>query len=200
MARKAMMNAAFSGEPRTIWKTETKPDRSMELIDDFWFDDRKGKRWLAAARESVDGASIPRPLWALVGSPYTGDYRRASIVHDVACVEAGTDHAARKKADKMFYEACRAGGCSVAQSILLYVGVRIGAWYGGALAADREEGAKLATDALDGQVERDFRAISQIVLAGAPADDADEVEKQTDAAAKTVAARRAAAARGLLLG
>ena len=67
----------------------------------------------------VNSASIPAPLWSTVGSPYTGPYRRASIVHDVAC--AAADHAAdprtaRPAADHMFYQACLAGGCSPAQT------------------------------------------------------------------------------------
>lgn len=34
---------------------------------------------------------------------------------------------ARRNADKMFYHACRVGGCSPRQALLLYLGVRIGA-------------------------------------------------------------------------
>jgi hypothetical protein len=33
----------------------------------------------------VDGASIPRRLWALIGGPFEGRYRKASVVHDVEC-------------------------------------------------------------------------------------------------------------------
>src|SRR5262245_52311580 len=80
----------FSEEPRTLWLTEIKDgDRRMRLLADFWFDDVDGKRWLTPTAYVVDGASIPRALWTLVGSPYTGCYRRASIVHDKACDDAG---------------------------------------------------------------------------------------------------------------
>jgi hypothetical protein len=116
---------SFSGNPQTEWLSETGDDRRMKLLQDFWYDDPQGRRWLAAAGSVVDGASIPAPLWSTVGSPYTGDYRRASIVHDVACNDPAVP---RRDADKMFYQACQAGGCSVAQAALLYAGVRIGAW------------------------------------------------------------------------
>ena len=114
----------FSDNPQTEWITDLdKPDRNMKLLRDFSYTDPEGKVWLASSGEKINGASIPRPLWSTVGSPYTDDYRNASIVHDIA-VESGD----RKAADKMFYYACLAGGCSKSQSRLLYLGVRLGTW------------------------------------------------------------------------
>lgn len=186
------MAAAFSGDPKTLWRTEGGADRRMELLEDFWFRDRASRQWDAAKGAVVDGASIPRPLWALVGSPYTGDYRRASIVHDIACV-AATDAGERKRADRMFYEACRAGGCSRADAILLYVGVRIGAWYGQqTLEAAQPAGPKLSRDPVDRQMEEDFRSVAERVLRRTEADDAEAVEATTDEAAAAVAAMRLA--------
>lgn len=97
----------------------------MRLLEDFWYVDPDGRRWDAPSGSIVNGASIPRPLWALVGSPYTDDYRLASVVHDVACCTSGVS---RAEADRMFYFACLDGGCSLAQARLLYLGVRVGAW------------------------------------------------------------------------
>lgn len=115
----------FSGNPQTEWLTEQGPDRRMQLLADFAYTDPQGKVWKAPTGAKIDGASIPAPLWSAVGSPYTGDYRRASIVHDVACDDPSIK---RKDADEMFYNACLTGGCSIAQARLLYAGVRIGAW------------------------------------------------------------------------
>src|SRR6266446_3380743 len=98
----------------------------MRLTKAFSFEDPSHKIWLAPKNAVIDGASIPRALWTLVGSPYTGDYRRASIVHDKACDDAVNNSTARRAADRMFYHACRAGGCSIEDATLLYVGVRIG--------------------------------------------------------------------------
>jgi hypothetical protein len=120
-----MMSGSFSGNPKTEWLTEVGVDRTMALLEDFWYDDPDGRRWTAPKASVVNGASIPAPLWSSVGSPYTGEYRRASIVHDVACDDPTVD---RKEADRMFYFACLAGGCTRAQARLLYAGVRIGAW------------------------------------------------------------------------
>lgn len=119
-------HGSFSGNPKTEWLThQGDEDRDMKLLEDFTFTDPDGKAWLAPLGSVVNGASIPRALWSTVGSPYTDDYRRASIVHDVACDSQGIS---RKDADVMFFHACRAGGCSPVQARILYAGVRIGAW------------------------------------------------------------------------
>ena len=120
-----MNYGSYSGNPKTEWLSEPGADRKMKMLEDFWYDDPTGQRWMAPKDSVVDGASIPEALWSTVGSPYTGDYRRASIVHDVAC---GSPGVLRRDADAMFYSACLAGGCSLAQAKVLYLGVRIGAW------------------------------------------------------------------------
>ena len=115
----------FSGDPKTVWLSEDGADRRMRLLQDFWYEDPTGKRWLAPQGSAIDGASIPQALWSSVGSPYTGNYRRASIVHDMACSDPAIS---REDADEMFYSACLTGGCSTLQAKLLYAGVRVGSW------------------------------------------------------------------------
>lgn len=122
----------FSGNPKTEWLVDKSgADRNMCLLEDFSYTDPDGRKWPAPSGSIIDGASIPRPLWATVGSPYTDDYRRASVVHDVAC---DSPTIPRKDADVMFYHACIAGGCSFLQAKLLYAGVRLGAWTSSSLA------------------------------------------------------------------
>ena len=121
------MNRVSRANPETVWLTEGgRSDRHIRVLKPFWYRDWQGKQRDAPAGTIVDGATIPQALWTLVGSPYTGDYRRASIVHDVACVGATPQQ--RRAADKMFFQACRDSGCNVAQAIIVYTGVRIGAW------------------------------------------------------------------------
>jgi hypothetical protein len=116
----------FSGNPLTEWlSADGAADRDMRLIDDFSFTDPAGRLWRAPKQSVIDGASIPRALWSTVGSPYTDDYRRASVVHDVAVSTPGV---VRKEADLMFYQACLAGGCPVSQARILYAGVQLGGW------------------------------------------------------------------------
>jgi hypothetical protein len=187
-----MKHGKFSGEPVAVWLTEEgTQDRTMKIVQDFSFTDPDGKAWLAPTDTLVDGASIPRALWTIVGSPYTGDYRRASIVHDVACDEAGSDKKKRRDADRMFFHACRAGGCSIWQSTVLYLGVRVGAaasdvpaWHA-AVAVETVGPRTRRTDA-ELQLERDFQTIAEQVLAGGETDDPREVERRTDEALAAV--------------
>ena len=189
-----MAHGQFSGEPETVWLTEDgAQDRLMRLVRPFSFFDGAGNTWRAPAGAVVNGASIPRALWTVVGSPYTGDYRRASILHDVACEAAGHDWNRRRAADRMFFRACRAGGCSILQSIVLYIGVRIDAVAPGVAAWQ----AAVDTDSVGPRVRRtdaevrldeDFQAIADRVLAAGDTDDAAEVERRTDEALFAVAA------------
>ena len=120
-----MSNGEFSGNPRTEWLSDKGDDRDMRVLEPFWYIDPAGRRWDAPPGTVINGASIPRTLWSSVGSPYTGDYRRAALVHDAA---VGKEGVLRAEADAMFYSACLCGGCSLLQAKLLYAGVRLGAW------------------------------------------------------------------------
>ena len=173
--------AQFSGQPLTRWLTLPTPDRKMELLEDFWFDDRANRRWDAPKGSKIDGASIPRALWAIVGSPYTGLYRRASIVHDIACDRATTPDL-RRAADRMFYEACCAGGCSAQEALILYIGVRIGAnWAGHPLLAPPAAIATARTP-FEKRLEADFQLVVEWALRMPVADDALAVEERVDQA------------------
>lgn len=187
----------FSDDPKTQWLTVPSPDRDMKLLEDFWFIDRQGKKWLAPAGSEIDGASIPQALWTTVGSPYTGDYRRASIVHDIACDNAKTadDRAA---ADRMFYEACRAGGCSVEEATELYIGVRIGAAWGGQAATPLAKAItptghavarpRVERTPVDRRVEADYQITANAVLAQSVPDDPAEIERRVNEALQGVGA------------
>jgi hypothetical protein len=59
--------------------------RTFELVNDLTYIDPKGREWYAQHGLITDGASIPQFLWSVIGSPYTGNYRRAAIIHDYYC-------------------------------------------------------------------------------------------------------------------
>jgi hypothetical protein len=107
----------FKGDVIALWL----PDgRNMQLIQRFAYIDPRGKEWVAPKDSIVNGASIPGFLWSSIGGPYEGQYRHASVVHDVACEEMTSKW---EDVHKMFYEACRCGGVSDAKAKTMYYAV-----------------------------------------------------------------------------
>jgi Protein of unknown function (DUF1353) len=181
-------------EPRTEWLTHDAPDRRMRMLERFVFRDRTTNTdWETPKDYCIDGASIPSPLWGLVGSPFVGDYRRATIVHDKACDDANRSprrHSARLAADKMFFRACIVGGCTVRQSILLYIGVRIGAYTPFVVSWKTEEEIvfpRLERTREEERVEAAFQTASRTVLQLGETDDVDELERRVRDALQAIA-------------
>jgi hypothetical protein len=113
----------YEGNVIGTWLRHAGPDRKIELTSDFAFIDSRGVRWEANAGSVIDGASIPEILWSsVVGTPYIGDYRRASVVHDVACQEKKRPH---EEVHYMFYEAMLCDGVTDERAALMYTAVRL---------------------------------------------------------------------------
>ncbi len=112
----------FEGDVITRWLTDPAgDDRDMELIEPFAYVDPQGKRWEAAVGRTINGATIPGWLWSTIGSPYVGNYRRASVLHDVACEDQTEPSAA---VHLMFYHAMRCGGVKLVEAIVMYQAVK----------------------------------------------------------------------------
>lgn len=115
--------AHYEGEVRVEWLRHGGEDRMMKLLEEFAFVDDKGVRWVAPASSIIDGASIPAMLWSAAnGTPFVGDYRRATVLHDVACQER-----TRPSADvhRMFYDAMITDGVTRGRAIKMYTAVRL---------------------------------------------------------------------------
>lgn len=76
--------------------------------------------WLAPKDTITDGASIPRVAWSVIGAPFEGQYRKAAIIHDVACVERTRSWRATHRA---FYTGMRAAGVGETQAKIMYAAV-----------------------------------------------------------------------------
>ncbi|MEQ1575362.1 MAG: DUF1353 domain-containing protein [Vicinamibacterales bacterium] len=107
----------FTGLVIVAWQDD---GREMRLIEDFTYTDPGGVVWVAPKKAYIDGASIPQLLWSVVGSPYIGKYRNASVVHDIACCEQTRPW---KKVHRMFYNACLCGGVSRVRAKVMYAAV-----------------------------------------------------------------------------
>lgn len=114
--------AQFIGAVQAEWLHHNGPDRRMRLLAEFVFVDDKAIRWVAPTGSVIDGASIPEVLWKTVGTPFVGDYRRASVLHDVACQQKSHPHT---EVHRMFYDAMITDGVSMVLAQEMYTAVRL---------------------------------------------------------------------------
>ena len=104
----------YSGDPILKWN----PDgRTMTVMTELSYTDPHGVIWDAPAGSVTDGASIPRYLWSLIGGPFEGQYRNASVLHDVAYEKHNRPW---QDCDRMFYYAMRCSGVNAAQAKTMY--------------------------------------------------------------------------------
>lgn len=97
--------------------------RLMRLVESFGFQDSKEKRWPVPVGAKIDGASIPQSLWSLIGGPFEGKYRDASVVHDYYC---DTRSEPWRAVHRVFYDGMRASGVSSIRAKVMYAAVYFG--------------------------------------------------------------------------
>ena len=97
--------------------------REMLLLTAVVFVDENRVPWIAPAGSLIDGASIPRFFWRVIGSPFIGRFRRASVIHDVYCKTKSVPH---EVVHKMFYEAMLCDGVPKFKAKAMYYAVFFG--------------------------------------------------------------------------
>src|SRR5437899_2968380 len=104
----------YNGEPVTKWN----PDgRTMTLLTELRYTDPHSGIWVAPIGSVVDGASLPRYLWSIMGGPFEWKYRNASVLHDVAY---GEHKRPWQDCDRMFYNAMRCSGVGATEAKTMY--------------------------------------------------------------------------------
>lgn len=94
--------------------------RTMELMEPFAYVDKHGVTWSVPARTRIDGTSIPSVFWSIIGAPYTGKYREASVIHDHYCATKARHW---KAVHKVFLDGMLARGVDNTQAKLMYLAV-----------------------------------------------------------------------------
>jgi len=89
----------------------------LRLREDFGFEDPAGKLWLAPQGQVLDGASIPPVFRDMIGMPFVGDYRRASIVYDYYCQVMSEPW---RDVHRMFYYASLTEGAGEVNAKVMY--------------------------------------------------------------------------------
>jgi Protein of unknown function (DUF1353) len=111
----------FDGPVRAEWIINPTDDgRSMRLLEEFRYTDPKGMPWVAPLGSVVDGASIPRIFWSVIGGPFEGKYREASVIHDVGCAQRRRPW---KEVHRAFYNAMRCRGVPDGKAKMMYYAV-----------------------------------------------------------------------------
>ena len=115
---------SFRGRVLAIWlRDELTSDREMQLVEEFEYIDPQGNSWRVPEGSVVDGASIPKVFWQIIGSPFIGNYREASVVHDYFCKKKSRPW---KEVHRMFYHASLANGVPKIKAQLMYAAVYAG--------------------------------------------------------------------------
>lgn len=104
----------YEGDVVAKWITD---DLEMELVEPFAYVDAGGKRWTAPKGSIINGASIPSMFWSVIGGPFEGRFRKASVLHDAACDEKAESW---QDVHRMFYDACRCSKVGVGKAQTMY--------------------------------------------------------------------------------
>ena len=121
MAASQASAQSFQGSFEFRWQNApADTHRDMELLSEVSFKDKAGKVWVVPSGTIIDGASIPPALWSFAGSPFTGNYRRASVIHDHFC-DTRTEFAS--DVHKMFRGAMEADGVGMLERLSKYLAV-----------------------------------------------------------------------------
>lgn len=107
----------FIGSVKAEWLED---GRTMKLLEDFKYVDPQRIEWNAPLGWIVDGASIPQFAWSIIGGPFEGKYRNASVIHDVACDKREQPW---EKVHQAFYNAMRASEVGKIKAKIMYAAV-----------------------------------------------------------------------------
>ncbi len=106
------------------------PDWQEILLNDFNYIDRNSRRWTAHKGDHIDGASIPKVFWSwLIGTPTTGPFFDASVIHDSYCYRKTKNITPGKEPEwsqihRMFYEGMRCSSTGEFEAQTKYWAVR----------------------------------------------------------------------------
>lgn len=97
--------------------------RLMRLTAPFSFLDPSCVSWSVPSGTKVDGASIPSFFWSVIGGPFEGNYRQASVIHDYYCDQKTRDW---RSVHRVFYQGMLAAGTDPVKAKIMYFAVLLG--------------------------------------------------------------------------
>jgi hypothetical protein len=115
--------ARFIGKVAVEWLDDDPFIPRMRLLEDFGFQDARGKSWVAQKGSVLDGRSLPLVFRDMFGSAFQGSYRKTSVLYDHYC------HAMSEQwpeVHRMFYAASIAEGVDETEARLMYMALYAG--------------------------------------------------------------------------
>jgi hypothetical protein len=114
----------LTGVPDTPVSQANAATNRIHLVQDFSvFVGSVNREVTVPSDFASDGASIPRLLWPIFGTPFEPRMAAASVVHDYMYSPAGSD--TRAEADRTFRELLMRSGMSSTMAYVMWFGVRV---------------------------------------------------------------------------
>jgi hypothetical protein len=108
----------FQGNIILEWVDDSPFVATMRLVEKFSFQQANGKTWEVPAQATVDGRFAPPLFTRLMGHPFEGGFRKASIVYDHAVQDMTQPW---EEAQRMFYEASIVEGVLPIEAKVMYM-------------------------------------------------------------------------------
>jgi Protein of unknown function (DUF1353) len=170
----------FLGKVALEWDDEDGFNRhKIKLLSDFGFQDPSGKKWIAQKGAELDGNSFTPLFEQMVGLPFAGEHRRASLLHDYFAKQLNEPW---RDVRRMYYAALLAEGMSdheakTAYAVLYGAGMR---WEpkGSTCYINCHNGASTLAWRPD-VIESEINKALEILSEGNPS--LDEIDKAVDA-------------------
>jgi len=105
-------------------------DDEFFLMSNFTYKSENHGLITCPAEYLTDGASIPKFAWVLIGSPWSGKYPRAAVIHDWLCSSEGVilntrNRLTKKETDDVFLEMMKFLGVSWFKRCKMHKAVRL---------------------------------------------------------------------------
>jgi len=95
----------------------------FKLLAHYWYKGPDGKVWTVPAGYVVNGGSIPQAAWSIIGGPWSGKFRNATVIHDyLACERIATS----EYVHRLFLDGMLESGVSQVKAWVMYKAVLVG--------------------------------------------------------------------------
>lgn len=111
------MKSRFDNQP--VLLPEYKTD--LWRLGNDWYFYIDGKTFWVPTGYTYDGASIPRPVWSIIGSPFEPRYMAAALAHDWLYL---MHLVGRSVADEVFFQLLRQCGVGLWRARIMWGAVR----------------------------------------------------------------------------